>query len=174
MAKESDVEDLPAAPGEQKKLNGLLPIIAIIVLIPLITVGLWEFYMLPSLEKLANQGGSPAAGVKHGGSGSARTDVAQTYEFNDIVANLSGSLKSRYIKVSFTVEGRTVGFPEHMARNRAKIIDGALAVLSDLSLQDLEKPGIKNIVRNDLLNTFGQTLQSDIVEQLYFSEFVVQ
>jgi flagellar FliL protein len=61
-----------------------------------------------------------------------------------------------------------------MEQNRAKVIDATLSVLSNLTLQDLEEPGIKNIVRNQLINQIGQALKSNAVEQLYFSEFVVQ
>src|SRR5690606_42094916 len=77
-------------------LHDALPIsiIAIVVLIPLITVGLWEFYMLPSLEKLA-QGGATLPATEATGKAGVHGELAQTYEFNDIVANLSGSLKSR-------------------------------------------------------------------------------
>jgi flagellar FliL protein len=41
-------------------------------------------------------------------------------------------------------------------------------------MADLETPGSKNLVRNDLMTNFNQALNSEIVEQIYFSEFVVQ
>lgn len=190
MAKQPDnVENLPAPPGGAVAPAGkpsLLPVIIIVLSIPLITIGLWEFVMMPSIEKMAKgpgaaeagEHGEPAAAEGHGGGGgeheAVRGEAAITYEIKDVVANLSGSLRSRYIKVSFTLESRQTNFTEIMEHNRAKVIDATLAVLSDLTLQDLEEPGIKNIVRNDLLNAFGQALKSNAVEQLYFSEFVVQ
>ena len=184
MAKQQDnVENLPTppagGPAPAAKAN-LLPVIIVVLAIPLITIGLWEFVMMPEIKKMAlEHGGSlgerEAAPAKAPpGKGPERGEAVITYEVKDIVANLSGSLRSRYIKVSFTLESRQKDFTALMESNRAKIIDATLAVLSDLTLQDLEEPGIKNIVRNDLLNAFGLALKSNAVEQLYFSEFVVQ
>ncbi|HNX04856.1 MAG TPA: flagellar basal body-associated FliL family protein, partial [Opitutales bacterium] len=158
--------------------------------IPLVMIATWELYMMPSLKKLASvQAGAPAPaaeapaheeaapkeeaeGETHGTEGEAASE--NTYELKDVVANLSGAMRSRYIKVSFTLEGKAKNFPELMKANEAKIRDATLAVLSDLTIQDLEEPGVKNIVRNNIIQAIGQALRSNAVEQLFFSEFVVQ
>jgi len=187
MAKQPDpVENLPAPPGGPAPAAkpSLLPVIIIVLAIPLITIGMWEFVMMPSIEKMVKEHGGAAAAEgaeehaeekKEGGHGEGeRGESVLTYEVKDVVANLSGSLRSRYIKVSFTLESRQTNFSHLMEQNRAKVIDATLSVLSNLTLQDLEEPGIKNIVRNQLINQIGQALKSNAVEQLYFSEFVVQ
>jgi len=190
MAKEPEqVEDLPSpkeiAGAKGGKSSMLAPIITILA-IPLVMVLMWEFYMMPSLKKLAKaQSGETATeevastveGASHSGGEEAKggeSAESSTYELKDVVANLSGAMRSRYIKVSFTLEGKAKGFSEEMKSNEAKIRDATLAVLSDLSIQDLEEPGMKNIVRNNIIDSINQALRSSAVEQLYFSEFVVQ
>jgi flagellar FliL protein len=190
MAKEPEqVEDLPspkdaAAPAGGKS-SILIPIVTILA-VPLVMVLMWEFYMMPSLKKLAKQGSAPieevqqeqveAAPAAEGKEKSAKGEHAEglTYEIKDIVANLSGAMRSRYIKVSFTLEGKSKTFPETMKANEAKIRDATLAVLSDLTIQDLEEPGVKNIVRNNIIDAINQAMRGSEVQQLYFSEFVVQ
>lgn len=189
MAKEPDaVEDLPSpkAIGTGGAKSGIVPAVITVILIPLVMTLMWEFYMMPSLEKLASANGGEVAieesakAAEHaeekGGHGeSAQAEgPASTYEVKDVVANLSGAMRSRYIKVSFLLEGKGTTFGELMKENEAKIRDATLAVLSDLTIQDMEEPGIKNIVRNSIINAIGQAIRSNAVENLYFSEFVVQ
>jgi flagellar basal body-associated protein FliL len=41
-------------------------------------------------------------------------------------------------------------------------------------MSDLESPSSKNMVRNDLIESFNQALKNKVIERLYFTEFVVQ
>ncbi len=179
MAKEPEaVEELPQPVKTSGGGNPLIPIIAIVVLVPILTVSVFEFYIFPKFNKMVAHAEEAAIqeedAEKESEEGVIRGENIHTYEVPDIVANLSGSMQSRYVKTSFTLESRVVGFEEMMTQNNAKIIDAALGVLSSLTLQDLEQAGIKNIVRNDLLNAISQSLNGNFVDQLYFSEFVVQ
>ncbi len=105
-----------------------------------------------------------------GGGGSSGT----SHEFKGIIANISGALQSRYIKVSFTVSGDDPALAEEVVANQAKMVDATLGILSALTLNDLEQPGIKNIVRSDLLGAYEAILHTRLVKELYFSEFVIQ
>lgn len=146
----------------------MMPVLAIIILIPIITIGLAEFYIFPKVtEIMAVHGGGTAEAVERG-------EVVSRYEFNNVVANLRGSGSSRYIKISFTVESNVADFEHYMYTNRIKILDAAISVLSNLTIQDLDEPGIKNIIRSDLLNSFGSALHANVIDNLYFTEFVVQ
>ena len=193
MAKEPEpVENLPSpkeeAPSGGSKMSLIVPIVTILA-IPLVMVLMWEFYMMPSLKKLAQQPAGEAAPAAAEAAAPAEEETAaepekgekgkegesaSTYELKDVVANLSGAMRSRYIKVSFTLEGKSKTFAEKMKTNEAKIRDATLAVLSDLTIQDLEEPGVKNIVRNNIIDSINQSLRGSEVQQLYFSEFVVQ
>lgn len=177
MADEA-VENLPPAGGESGKGGGnpIVPVLAVVILLPAITFALSEFVLIPRMKEAL---GVTAGHESHNGEGKeggaylGHGDVF-TYEFPNIVANLSGALKSRYVKISFTVESKESDFVAIMESNRIRLIDATLGVLSGLTLADLEEPGVKNVLRNSLLNIFETTLNSRIVEQLYFSEIVVQ
>jgi flagellar FliL protein len=47
-------------------------------------------------------------------------------------------------------------------------------VLSSLTLADLEEPGSKNVLREKLVAAYNQALGRRVVEQVYFSDFVIQ
>ena len=49
-----------------------------------------------------------------------------------------------------------------------------VGVLSSQSLAGLDVPGARNVVRNELITQFNRTLGGEVIEQIYFSEFVVQ
>ena len=44
----------------------------------------------------------------------------------------------------------------------------------DGTLADTEEAGAKNIIREKLVNAYNQALGHKVVEQIYFSDFVVQ
>jgi flagellar FliL protein len=183
--------------------SSLIPALITVLAVPLVMILTWEVYMMPGLRKLAKeQALAPAAPVAADAAGATASEPAETegekqtppaasedkkdkdkgkdagatatYEIKDVVANLSGAMRSRYIKVSFTLEGKGADFSEMIRSNEPKVRDATLAVLSDLTIQDLEEPGVKNIIRNNILVSINTTLKTDAVEQLYFSEFVVQ
>ena len=175
------VEELPGVESGNKggsRGNPWIPVIAISILLPLTTFLLCEFLLIPRLKSALNVSGSQVkeedAEHAQGEGESGLKGPLHTYEFKNIVANLSGALKSRYVKVSFLLEGSHADFEKIITANEIRLIDTTLGILSALSLADLEEPGIKNLIRNDLIASFSTTLDADIIEQLYFSELVVQ
>jgi flagellar FliL protein len=88
--------------------------------------------------------------------------------------NLSGSGGTRYLKASFTVSGSKADFQQVLNQNKNQLLDVAINVLGSKSMADLEAPASKNLVRSDLVESFNQALKGNVVEQLFFTEFVVQ
>lgn len=210
MAKEAPETAKPAE-GEAaapKAPNPLIPVIAVVVLMPAITFAMINFLLLPKirgivLEKKATEhaeegakaagghGAKPAAkeekgghGAKkeakggHGkeakGGGSEGTGGAFSYDFENVVVNLAGTMGTRYLKTSFTALSDNPEVKTIIDENKKQLMDVTLNVLSTRSLADLEQPGAKNVVRNDLIANLNQALKSDLITQIYFSEFVIQ
>ena len=211
MAKEKMEEITPnAAPAEAGKPGGgMMPAIAVLVLMPVISFAMTKFVFIPQIQSAvvdaahqvsagdgSNVGGGSGSAVhstpkpdahgaasadSHGGGGghgaapdAASTAASNTYPFENIVANLSGTSINRYVKVSFIVEGSRNDFAALAEANRVKMIDATLGVLSSLTSADLQNPGIKNTVRGKLIAAYDTVLKERVVTGLYFSEFVVQ
>lgn len=182
-----------AAPAEATApAKGASPwpaLLAAVILMPAISYATAEFLLLPKLRGLIAQqavdghaegaetakpssAGSHESGAK--GKGKEGTKGEATFDFENVVVNLSGSMGTRFLKVNFTTIGSNPKLPEIMAERKKQLLDVAINVLSAKTMADLEAPGAKNVLRNELLANLNEALKSDIVEQIYFTDFVIQ
>jgi len=186
----ADAAAKPAAGG----MGGLMPLIVVIVLAPTLSWAVGQFVLLPQLKKqlaVASEvghaeGGEETAhaapekkgegGKEEGGHGKKgeSSGPSTNYEFENIVVNLAGTMGTRYLKTSFMVSGKEASLRSQFENNRAKLVDVTLNVLSSLSLSDLEEAGAKNLIREKLIAAYNQALGKKVVDQVYFSDFVVQ
>lgn len=185
----------PAAAAEDKGAGAsgkasLMPAIIAIVLSPVLTWAVAQFVLLPKLKESlhggaaesaehADAGHAAPAAAGHGGGGhgapkGADASAAGGYRMENVVVNLAGTMGTRYLKASFLVTGRDPTLISRFDAMRPQIGDVTLAVMSSLTLADLEEPGSKNIIRERLVDAYNQVLGSRVAENLYFSEFVVQ
>ncbi len=204
MADKKEAAPPPAAPAPEAAPDGgkpakapspIVPILAAVVLAPALSWAVTNFVMMPQLKKqlaehasAAPEGGAPAdahaapaaeagGGGHGGGQGEKKGEAAgpgNTYQFENVVVNLAGTMGTRYLKTSFMVSGKDQGLRAAFENNKAKLIDTTLNTLSSLSLPDLEEVGSRNMIREKLLAAYNQVLGKRMVEQIYFSDFVVQ
>jgi flagellar FliL protein len=169
-----------AAPAKAGQ-GGWLPVIVILVLVPALSYAMAEFVLFPRLEQRI-AAATAAAGAEHAAAENPadpkgekpKGDPTFSYEFKDIVSNLAGSMKSRYIKVSFTAYSSNPDLAKIIEANKAKLLDTTLSVLSALAISDLEDSTVKNKVRNELVFSYESVLKGRVIEEIYFSEFVIQ
>jgi flagellar protein FliL len=177
MSRQEAETTTPAPAPAPKSASPWPALIAVIVLMPAIAFATTQYLLIPNIRAaLAEQGGKSDGPTKTGAKSAhkEKDKAAFSYEFKDIVVNLSGAMGTRYLKASFTVFSSHADLQKVMAENKTQLLDTALGVLSAKSLNDLETAGSKNLVRNDLIASFNRALNSELVEQIYFSEFVVQ
>lgn len=189
----SDEATPPAAPGDAqpKASKPWGPVFAVLILMPAISFGMTQFVLIPRIKgtfseqsALAKSGGGRPEGKeaakgkgKEGGKEGAKGEQAAgkfSYDFEGVVVNLSGTMGSRYLKSSFTIFSTNPELKKLIEENKKQLLDVAINILSSRTMADLETSGAKNVVRNDLIANFNAALSSDLIEQLYFSEFVVQ
>ena len=179
-----------AAPAGKSLLGTLLPVVLVVVLAPAVSWLVMQYVMLPQLEKrLGAASGAPAATQEpspapapapaKGAHGAKKGETAvvsapNTYEFSNVIVNLAGTMGTRYLKTTFLVTGSDQKLNDTFVANKAKLVDITLNVLSSLTLAELEEAGAKNIIREKLVNAYNQALGHKVVEQIYFSDFVVQ
>lgn len=171
-----------AAPAPSGGAKAWLPVIAALILAPAATWGTVEFLLLPRLQKkLAASGpgaaaaheAEPAPAAKHGKGGKEGGGGA-SFEFQNVVVNLAGTMGTRYLKTSFIITGADPNIKTVFEGAKPKLTDVTLNVLSSLTLADLEEPGAKNLIREKLVAAYNQALGRKVAEQVYFSDFVIQ
>jgi len=189
MAKEPEDnlegDDAPAQAEPVKAPSAWPPVIAMMIVMPAISYAMTQFVLIPSIrgavfqEQAHAQAAKPAKAAKgeakHGEGGKeSAAPGGFSYDFENIVVNLSGAMGTRYLKTSFTVCSANAELKKVIEENKKQLLDVTLGVLGSRSLADLEIAGSRNIVRSDLIANLNQALKSDVVEQIYFTEFVVQ
>jgi len=181
-----------AAPAARGALATWLPAIAAILLAPVATWATVEFVLLPRLQKkiaaapAAESAGAESAGESasegHGkpakegkGGKDGKEGSSESYEFQNVVVNLAGTMGTRYLKTSFLVTAaKDADIKAVFEGAKPKLTDVTLNVLSSLTLSDLEEPGAKNVIREKLVTAYNQSLGKKVAEQVYFSDFVIQ
>jgi len=177
-----------ATPAPAKKGGSFLPLVAVIVLVPLLCYVMMDFLVIPKLKssvgvmleaseaKPAATGGKPAAKAEGKAEGKEPGGAAgeHTVDFGPTIVNLAGTSSARYLRVNFVVASSDANIENIVKEHQSALRDAAINVLSAQTLGGLDGEGARNAVRNQLIDQFNRTLGSQVVGQIYFSEFVVQ
>ena len=171
-AESAAAETAPAAAGGGFK--SWLPLILAVVLMPALAFGMTKFVIVPELQQ--SLGIKPPVESGSGAKSKSAADAKKvSVPLNKLLVNIAGTMGSRYLLVSVTVVG-TGGeeFKTKMAENDAQLRDTAMTALSTKTLADLEKPGARNLIRTELINSFNNVLGDNSVQEIYITEFGVQ
>jgi flagellar FliL protein len=186
---ESSPEAEAAAPasasaGEKpaKSSGGMgawLPLIVMIVLMPALAFAMTNFVIVPKLQKGLGVSPAPstAAASSEGGAKSKKEGTAskkETVPMTKLLVNVAGTMGARYLLASLSVVGSGADFKAQMEEHDAQLRDMAQSALSTKTLADLEKPGARNMIRNELISGFNSILGDGAVEEIYFPEFAIQ
>ena len=182
MSDKAPAPDKPADPAAAaapaKAPSPWLPIIVVSILMPGISFATTQYLLLPKIRGAvleqktlvhaakeeggkgeAKKGHGEAAKGGHGKEGKAEHGETATsggafsYDFENIVVNLSGAMGTRYLKTSFTTLSENPELKKLIDENKKQLLDVALSVLSTRSMADLEQPGAKKDRKSTRLNS---------------------
>lgn len=176
-ANESDTNPAPG-PTPKKSSNALIPIIVVILLVPALCYGVMEFLVIPKL-KSASGGGDHSKTESHDKAkkdshGGVKPPGEHTVEFGATVVNLAGSGNSRYLRTNFMIASSDKDIQKIIDENKASLQDAAISVLSTQSLDALDGANGREVVRKGIISKFNRMLGAEVIDQIYFTEFIVQ
>ena len=202
MSDEAITDDSSNAKPSASKSSAFFPLIAGIVGGGLVSAALCQFVFIPQVRKIAaNPVAAMTAGADAGSASDdhatdkRREDGAHgakskeddknspkatytkegwTYPFPSVTANLSGSLGRQYLKCSFQIVSDDKSIGALIEENKAKLKDVVLSVLSARSLADVESPSSKAVLRTELVANLNKALNSPVVKQIQFTDFLIQ
>ncbi len=193
MATDTDVDSPPAKGG--KGGFPLVPLLIVVLVIPVVTLALTEFVIIPRLQSSMGGGGesnaksssghgssggshSASGGGGHGSSshGGSKEDLGPgtSYNFEEVICNLSGTMGTRFLKVSFEVIGSDPELSSMIKMKKPRVQDAIISTLSSKTIQDIEVPGGRNGLRVALISAINQAIGFAAVEELFFTEFLIQ
>jgi flagellar FliL protein len=186
MAMEPQPPENPGRAGDAPKAKvPWIPLVLVLLFIPIITVVLVEFVVVPKLqESLSSEGtqtpSSSAEGDGNGETGETATQGAEgnqtatTVQFEEVISNVSGTMGTRFLKVSFQIVSRDPQLEGIVEMREAQVRDAIISTLSSKTIQELEAVGGRNALRVALIGAINEALELDLVEELYFTEFIIQ
>lgn len=178
MAEEKPKEDqaeAAAAPATGGGFKAWLPLIIVIVLMPALAFGTAQYVILPQLQKALGIKSGTDTGEAKAKAGKDGAEVKKdSVIMNKLLVNVAGTMGARYLLVSLTVVGSGADFKTKMADNDAQLRDAACSTLAAKTLADLEKPGARNLIRNELITDFNGVLGDSVVQEIYLTEFAIQ
>jgi flagellar FliL protein len=167
----------PPTPAPAPARGGLLawlPLIITTLLMPVLAWGMTQFIILPQLEHelgISASASSPAAGKNKKDKSKEKT---VSVPMNKLLVNVADTMGARYLLVSLAIVGSGPDFQAKITEHDAQLRDIASGVLGSKSLADLEKPGERNLIRNELLSGFNSILGDSTVQEIYLPEFAIQ
>jgi flagellar FliL protein len=97
----------------------------------------------------------------------------QEFRVQDILVNISGTRGGRFIKASLYFEANSDVIAE-LEGSRAKITDLISQILSSQTLDSLTRSDSRGRIRGELLTTVNAVLTKGKVENIYFTDFIIQ
>ncbi|HWD93797.1 MAG TPA: flagellar basal body-associated FliL family protein [Verrucomicrobiae bacterium] len=173
-------EAAPAASAPAAASGGIkawLPLIVMTLLMPALAYAMTNFVLVPKLQKgLGGAAAVPAGETVAAGKSKKEAPGAKTESVpvNKLLVNVAGTMGARYLLVSLSVVGSGSDFKAQMDAHDAQLRDMAQSALATKTLADLEKPGARNMIRNELLAGFNNILGDGTVQEIYFPEFAIQ
>jgi flagellar basal body-associated protein FliL len=175
----AQIDELPDSQDTPAKSGGgnLLPVLLALILAPVISAGA-TYFIINSLKPeetekpIITEGGQPLDIEPSGDE--------KFYELNDLITNLGGPVKARYIDIQLKMEGLAGDFEKILEQNEHRIRDKALFILGNYTYEDAQLDGFQERVRVDLKKGFSSVLrkyrdgESDLIRQIYFTQFVIQ
>ena len=193
MAAKDDSDALASTPLVPKKSgNSLMPIIAVVVLVPALCYAVMDFVIIP---KIKTSLGAPAAPAKadahgakkksdshaaksggHGGGGHGPVDAPAegVAPFGTIIVNLAGSNNSRLLKATFDVKSEDPNIAAIIKENLPALRDAANTIMSSQTINSQDIASGRELIRKALVSQFNRLLGAEVIDQVYFSDFVVQ
>lgn len=176
----AQLDELPEendTPAKKAGGGNMVSALIAIILAPALTVG--AMFLLIKMNKpeetikpQITEGGQPLDMEPSG--------QEKFYELKSLITNLGGPIKSRYINLELKIEGQAGDFEKVLEMNEHRIRDKALAIMGGYTYEDAQLDGFQERVRVDLKKSFSAVLrkyrdgESDLIRQIYFTQFVVQ
>ncbi|SBV94835.1 Flagellar basal body-associated protein FliL [uncultured delta proteobacterium] len=166
----ADDDDKPKKKG---KLKWILMILFLLLFVGG-GVGAWYYFFsdLPGSRKASQESSGGAASPQ-----TVQTKVApnlQTAVLDTFLVNLADPLGKRYIKVTFEVEVVEPKVVDELSRQKPKIRDTIIMLLSSKTYADLAPPESKLELKNEVTNRLNQILGGPKVSRVFITDIVIQ
>jgi flagellar FliL protein len=196
MADTNSAEDKAAEASEEKKpataQGGLMPLLISSVVMAVILGGVGfalAYFVLPgrlaqastaassSTTNTASAAAQPSSGEKTERTAAETAaeggKVVTKFTIEEVTVNIADTRGNRFVRAGVYFEAAPPVL-EELEANRARMVDTLGQVLSTKTLDDLTSPDIRGNLRQELLGIINPTLKEGHVDNIYFTDLLVQ
>jgi flagellar FliL protein len=164
----------------EKKSGGNMVLILIVVLLVVLLVGggLAAFFLLGSDDEAASQPqqSSQSAPAKRKASkrSSDYLTIGPMYPMSQFVVNLLSESGGKYLKVALDIE---LGNPElatEMDMKKSLVRDIIIRALSSKTFEEVSTMKGKDRLKDEIVNSINDVLADGQINNIFFTDFVVQ
>ena len=178
-------EDASPAASPRASSGGIkpwLPLLANLVLMPVMAYVTIVLVLAPRLNGTAasakgEHGTEKASGKAAGGESkdpAGHKEKVKVPLKGKVLVNLAGSQGTRYLLANITLVGTSPELKALVEKNDDELRDAASSVLCTKTINDLEKPAAKNLIRAELISVFSNILGSGMIDEILLTEFAIQ
>ena len=95
------------------------------------------------------------------------------FTIEEVTVNIADTRGNRFVRAGVYFEAEPAVL-EELEANRARMVDTLGQVLSTKTLDELTSPNIRGNLRQELLGIINPTLQAGRVDNIYFTDLLVQ
>ncbi|HEX4141001.1 MAG TPA: flagellar basal body-associated FliL family protein [Candidatus Methylacidiphilales bacterium] len=167
------------------KPQGLFPVLISSAIMAIVLGGIgfaMAYFVLPGRLQASAPAAvpSPSTPIVDEKTASTAAQAAATgnkavtkFTIEEITVNISDTRGNRFVRAGVYFDAPPPVL-EELEANRARIIDTLGQVLSTKTLDDLTAPTIRGTLREELLGIINPTLKSGRIDNIYFTDLLVQ
>ncbi len=184
MAEEATEEVKDTATAEKKSSSSLMLIIVIVMLILVILVGAVAFILMSGGDDESAVQSTPTAQERQvsqtqrssGNSNSVRpfTEIGLMFPMDTFTVNLLSESGRRYLKVEMNLEIDGEELAAELDNKKAVIRDIIIRLLSSKSLDEISTAKGKDKLKEQITEQLNMRLRDGHINNVYFTEFVIQ
>jgi flagellar FliL protein len=189
-----DEKDAPEVSGDKKPAapQGIMPLAISSLIMAVILGGVGfalAYFVLPSRLLQASAASSttaPAATTNPSApivkeqterstaeAASQGNKVVTKFTIEEVTVNIADTRGNRFVRAGVYFEAAPPVL-EELEANRARMVDTLGQVLSTKTLDDLTSPDIRGNLRQELLGIINPTLKEGRIDNIYFTDLLVQ
>ena len=184
MAEETTEEVKENSTPEKKSSSSLMLIIVIVMLILVILVGAVAFILMSGGDDESAAQSAPAAQERQvsqtqrssGNSDNVRpfTEIGLMFPMDTFTVNLLSDSGRRYLKVEMNLEIDGEELAAELDNKKAVIRDIIIRLLSSKSLDEISTAKGKDKLKEQITDQLNLRLRDGHINNVYFTEFVIQ
>jgi flagellar FliL protein len=169
----------PEKPEPEKPPKSFKLLIIIGVAVVLLAVGVaaaWLLFLVPQSSEQSSVGER----IKHlwasekKSSGTGSNSQGHIYKMEPFLVNLADPGQPRYLKITLHVESNQEKGNEEYEKRLPQLRDAILTILSSKNYNDIMSSEGKTSLREEIKSKMNQLLIGLKMQNIYFTEFVVQ